>query len=289
MKLLQQYITLLRPHQYIKNLFVFAPLLFSFKFYHMIAVEMALLAFLCFSLLSSSVYILNDIKDVEEDKQHPEKKFRPIANGVISVTSGYLLSVLLMAVSLAASYFISLEVFGVMFFYYLLNVAYSLKLKHIPIIDIFIIATGFVLRIFAGAKAISVEPTDWIILVTFLLSLFLALAKRRDDVILKASGLATRKNVSGYNLEFLNGGMIIMASVVIVSYIMYTVSPNVVERFGNRYLYLTTGYVILGILRYLQLAFVENKGGNPTKLLWKDRFLQITIILWLVTFLVMIS
>jgi hypothetical protein len=138
--------------------------------------------------------------------------------------------------------------------------------------------------VFAGAVLIAVTPTMWIVLVTFLLALFLALAKRRDDCLLAQGGLKTRKNIDGYNLELVNAAMVLMAAVTLVSYIMYTVSPEVVVRFGSDYLYLTALFVIVGILRYMQITFVEENSGSPTKLLLKDRFLQLTLVGWVMSF-----
>jgi 4-hydroxybenzoate polyprenyltransferase len=169
--------------------------------------------------------------------------------------------------------------------YFILNIAYSIKLKHITIVDIFVIAIGFVLRLFAGASVIDNKLSMWIIIMTFLLALFLAVAKRRDDIILASQGKATRKNIDGYNLEFVNAVMVFMSGVIVVAYILYTVSEDVINRFHTRYLYLTTFFVILGIMRYMQITFVEQNSGNPTKLVLKDGFLQITIVLWLISFL----
>lgn len=188
------------------------------------------------------------------------------------------------SIALTGSFFFNLSLFAILMAYILLNIAYSLKLKHIPIVDIFIIAIGFVLRIFAGATVIGVTSSMWIIIMTFLLALFLGLAKRRDDVKLSFQGLQTRKNINGYNLEFINAAMILMAGVIIVSYILYTVSEEIIQRLGTQYLYLTTFFVILGIMRYMQITFVEEAGGSPTEIVLKDRFLQITILLWLFSF-----
>ena len=165
-----------------------------------------------------------------------------------------------------------------------MNILYTIKLKHISILDISIIATGFVLRIFAGAVIIAVDPSMWIVLVTFLLAMFLALAKRRDDCLLAGEGKKTRRNIGGYNLEMINLSMVFMAVLTAVAYIMYTVSPEVINRIGSDRLYLTTVFVVTGVLRYMQITFVEEKSGNPTKIVLKDRFLQLVIILWLVTF-----
>lgn len=277
-------VKLLRPHQYIKNLFVFAPLLFSFQF-NSATIQSTILAFVVFSLIASSIYILNDLMDIEEDRKHPKKKFRPLASGVVSPFTGKVIFILLSITSLVFSFFVSQQLFYIILIYFILNIAYSLKLKHISIIDIFIIATGFVLRLFAGSSVIDVNLSMWIIIITFLLALFLAVAKRRDDVMLSIEGKETRKNINGYNLEFVNATMVLMAGVIIVSYILYTVSPEVTSRLHSEHLYLTSFFVILGIIRYMQITFVEEKSGSPTRIVLKDRLLQITIVFWLVSFI----
>ena len=166
--------------------------------------------------------------------------------------------------------------------YFIMNVLYTLRLKHIPILDVTIISIGFVIRIMVGGFVVEghVHISMWIVLMTFLGALFLALAKRRDDVLLAADGREVRKSIKGYNLEFINGAMMIMASVLIVSYISYTISEDVQQRFGEN-LYLTVIFVIVGVLRYMQITFVEEKSGSRTKVLLSDRFVQLTAISWL--------
>lgn len=283
-----EYIKLLRPHQYIKNLFVFAPLLFSFAFIveNVIA---TLVAFALFSLVASSIYILNDLMDIEEDREHPKKKDRPLASGKVSISSAKILFVFLAGLAFILAFLYSKELFIVILIYFLLNIAYSLKLKHITIVDIFIIATGFVLRLYAGAAVIETTLSMWIIIMTFLLALFLAIAKRRDDVLLASQGKETRKNIDGYNLEFVNAVMVFMSGVIVVAYILYTVSESVIERLHTEYLYLSAFFVILGIMRYMQITFVEQNSASPTKIVLKDSFLQLTIFFWLISFFVVVN
>jgi 4-hydroxybenzoate polyprenyltransferase len=192
---------------------------------------------------------------------------------------------ILSTTSLGISLLFNTELFTVLLIYFLLNIAYTLKLKHIAILDIFIIASGFVLRLFAGSSVTEIPLSMWIILMTFLLALFLALAKRRDDVLLSLEGQETRKNIDGYNLEFVNASMVLMAGVVIVSYLMYTISPEVEGRLGTEHLYLTSFFVILGIFRYMQITFVEEDSGSPTKVVIRDKFLKLTILFWLISFI----
>lgn len=279
---------LLRPHQYIKNLFIFAPMLFSFVFVFENFIA-TLIAFILFSLTASSIYVLNDLVDIKEDQQHPKKKNRPLASGKVSPKSAKLLIVFLATIAFVPAFFFNTKFFMVLLIYFCLNIAYSLYLKHITVVDIFIIASGFVLRLFAGASVIDSPLSMWIIIMTFLLALFLAVAKRRDDVLLANEGKETRKNIDGYNLEFVNAVMVFMSGVIVVAYILYTVSDGVTQRLHTQHLYLTAFFVILGIMRYMQLTFVEQNSGSPTKVVLKDRFLQITILFWLISFFIVVK
>jgi 4-hydroxybenzoate polyprenyltransferase len=169
--------------------------------------------------------------------------------------------------------------------YVAMNIAYSFYLKHIAILDVTIIAIGFVLRLFVGSAVTGIQLSMWIVIMTFLLALFMALAKRRDDVLIfLETGKKMRKVIDGYNLQFLDTAMAIMAAVIIVAYTIYTTSVEVVERFHSQYLYLTALFVILGIMRYLQIAFVHLDSGSPTKIVLKDRFMQATIVAWIISF-----
>lgn len=284
-------IKLLRPHQWVKNGFVFLPLFFD---RHMMDVEYlipAIVAFMAFSFAASGIYCFNDIYDVEADRKHPKKCKRPVASGAISIPVAYSLMgfsfVLSMAILLlGAGNYIE---YGIIIFYVLMNIAYCVKLKHIAIIDVFIISLGFVLRVVIGGFATGIYLSHWIVLMTFLLALFLAFAKRRDDVVLfEASGVKARKNVNHYNVAFMNQAISIVAGITMICYIMYTVTPEVMERFGSPYLYITSFFVLAGIIRYLQVTIVDLRSGSPTKVLLRDRFIQACIIGWVATFLVII-
>ena len=281
-------IILLRPEQYIKNLFVFAPLFFSFKF-NIINISNSLLAFFLFSLVASSAYIFNDLIDIDDDRNHPIKKFRPLIDGRVSIATAKILIFLMAGVPLVIALIVNKNLFFVLIGYFILNILYSLKLKHITILDIFAIATGFVLRLFAGSFSINEDLSMWIIIMTFLLALFLALAKRRDDVLLAISGTKTRKNIDGYNLEFINSAMALMSGIIVVAYILFTTSVETINKFQTEYLYVTSLFVILGVLRYMQITFVEKDSGNPTYILYKDMFLQTIIISWLISFYLMVK
>jgi 4-hydroxybenzoate polyprenyltransferase len=286
---MKSYLKLLRISHWSKNLFLFLPLFFSGQFIeHSDSILSLLIGFLFFSLTASVVYIINDLKDVEEDRLHPEKKHRPFAAGTVKTSTGFVLAVLILTTSLTTAYLLKPEFLVVVSIYFILNLAYSLKLKHVPLLDISIIAVGFVLRVVAGGVIPDIFVSHWILMMTFLLALFLGLAKRRDDVkIFMESGKKMRKSIDGYNLEFINTGMVLMGGVTIVCYIMYTLSDEVVLRLGN-YLYLTSLFVILGVLRYLQITFVKENSGNPTKILLKDIFIQMVLVGFIISFVVLL-
>ncbi len=276
---------LMRLHQYIKNFFIFLPLFFALKITDLTLVVQTVIAFVAFCLTASAVYILNDLNDLKEDKLHPLKKNRPLASGKITKFYAFMIMITLLIVGFVIMWSVSLEASFILVFYVLINIFYSLHLKHVAIVDIMIIAIGFVLRIFVGAMATDIHLSMWIVIMTFLLALFMALAKRRDDVLIYLdTGKKMRKVIDGYNLQFLDTAMAIMASVVIVAYIIYTTSTEVLEKFHSEYLYLTAIFVILGIMRYLQIAFVYHDSGSPTRIVLKDHFIQSTIFAWIITF-----
>ncbi|MGB9591055.1 MAG: decaprenyl-phosphate phosphoribosyltransferase [Candidatus Kryptoniota bacterium] len=277
------YFKLLRIDHYVKNFFVFAPAFFALKF-DLSTWLLECGGFVAFSLCASSIYILNDIFDINQDRNHPLKKLRPIASGEVKIGTGYVIAMILFLFSAVASWIITVKFLIVILIYFFMNVFYSLGLKHIPILDVVIIATGFVLRVVAGSLIINVRSSMWIILVTFLLALFLAIAKRRDDILISVEQGTVRKSIDGYSLEMVQSGMVIMASVSVVAYIMYTISPDVMARFGTDKLYLTSFMVIIGILRYLQITFVKGQSGNPTQVVLRDKFLQVIIVTWLLSF-----
>ena len=278
-------IKLMRPHQYIKNLFIFLPLFFALKITDTALLTNAVIAFIAFSLTASAIYILNDYHDIEEDRQHPKKKNRPLASGEIGKTQAIVIMAVLAVSGFLLMATLSLSAVGILAAYVVMNIAYSFYLKHVAIVDVTIIAIGFVLRLFIGSAITGITLSMWIVIMTFLLALFMALAKRRDDVLIfMETGKKMRKVIDGYNLQFLDTAMAIMASVVIVAYTIYTTSSEVVERFHTQYLYLTSLFVILGIMRYLQIAFVHLDSGSPTRIVLKDRFMQLTIIAWVITF-----
>lgn len=288
---------LIRPHQWLKNLFIFLPIFFGGKLFDFNSQVSCLIAFFAYSLASSSIYCLNDILDRKADALHPKKKYRPIASGKVSLSWGYALAFLLLFASggvLACSrlhvqdiYCLQAAVF--IGFYYILNIFYCLYLKHIALIDVMVIATGFVLRIFVGGSITGIVLSHWIIIMTFLLALFLAFAKRRDDVLVyKQTGNKPRANIECYNETFLNQIITVIIAVIVVVYLLYCVSPEVMERMNSSNVYITAAFVLLGLLRYLQVVLVDEKSGSPTKVLMSDHFLQMTILGWIISFIIIL-
>ena len=283
------YLSLLRPKDWAKNLFLFIPLFFSGDLFHWELYARLILGFIAFSLVASSIYIINDYRDIEDDKKHPEKKSRPLASGAISKPAALVICIILLITGFAIAYFIRDKFLFVLGIYFVLNLAYSFGLKTIPILDIIIVAIGFVLRIKSGAVIAMIGLTEWLNIMVFLLALFMAIGKRRDDVLLKlSSGTDMRKSIKGYNLEYLNVVLSLVCAVIVVAYFMYTMSPDVIRRMGTYRLYYTCLFVLAGILRYLQIIFVHAAAGSPTRILYKDRFIQISILLWIASFYLII-
>ena len=296
---LRAFLKLIRPKQWIKNSFVFIPMFFGGELLNTDDIVTTLITFFAFSFAASSIYCFNDIIDAEADRRHPAKCHRPVASGAISVAQAYGLMALMIVLAMGATTLIfslsvahgqqTPKVGAVIFFYWVLNMAYCAELKKHAILDVCIVAFGFVLRILAGGLATEIELSNWLVLMTFLLTLFLSFAKRRDDVLrMNATGEAPRRNTSRYNLTFINQAITITASVTLVCYIMYTVSPEVIGRFHSDYLYLTSVFVLVGLLRYIQIAVVDEKSGDPTKVIIKDRFTQLIVLAWGLSFLFII-
>jgi decaprenyl-phosphate phosphoribosyltransferase len=279
------FVKVLRPKEYIKNLFIFAPLFFSFNFTREAFVDVFIVCAI-FSITASSVYIFNDLLDLKEDQKHPTKKLRALANNEISPLQAKLLALLLATTALISSYFTNKSLFFIILFYLIMNIAYSIKLKHIALLDIFIIATGFVLRLYAGASVIEAPLSMWIIIMTFLLSLLLAISKRKEDLSLLEQGIKTRRNINEYNKAFIDSTINILAAVIIVSYLLYCVSQDVTSRLNTTQLYISASFVLFAIMRYIQITYSTHEDLNPTNIIWRDRILQLSIILWLMSFLI---
>jgi len=284
-----QYLKLLRPSHWAKNLFLYIPLFFAGEIFNLQKVLELLIGFFAFSLIASSIYIINDYKDVEADRAHPVKCKRPIASGAVSKPAALVFFVLCLIIGGVLAWYVKPKFAFIAGIYFILNLLYSFGLKNISILDILILSAGFVLRIKAGGVAANIAVSEWLMIMVFLLALFMAIAKRRDDVLIKAqSGKDMRKASKGYNMDFMNVMLALVSAVIIVAYLMYTMAPETMTRFGTYRLYYTCLFVIGGLLRYLQITYVENDTGSPTKILYKDRFIQLTILLWVLSFYVII-
>ena len=282
-------IRLLRLHHWIKKFFLFIPIFFAGEIFDLEKLVQTFIGFLAFGFAASTIYILNDIQDIDEDRAHPRKSTRPLAAGEVSVKTGYILTIVLATIAISIAYFIGFPFMIVLLIYIALNIGYSLGLKNRSILDILILAAGFELRVIAGGVAADVPITQWLMVMFFLLALFLAIAKRREDVSLKEKdGLVTRKSTTGYNLEFLNGSLIFSSSIIVVAYIMYCLTSDVAIALHSQYLVGTTVFVIAGLMRYMQIALVENNAGSPTKIIYTDKFVIITILAWMISFFIIL-
>ncbi|MGK7924537.1 MAG: UbiA prenyltransferase family protein [Spirulina sp.] len=281
---IRQILKLMRVHQWVKNFFIFSPAFFGGKIFAPWVVFNLAIAFIYFSLMASCIYNINDNIDIPQDRINPKKCKRPLASGAISKQQARIILLVLFSLALALGFslprFALLTILG----YFSMNLLYTFKLKHIAIIDISIIAIGFLLRVSLGGIVANVPISHWLIMLTFLLAMFLGLAKRRDEYLIYLEGSNTRKSIEGYNLQFIDVSMMLMVSVTVVTYIMYTVSEEVIARIGNDNVYLTTIFPVLGIVRYLQQTLVFTKTGSPTKILLSDRFLQLIVLMWLISF-----
>jgi len=271
----------MRPRQWTKNAFIFAALVFDRKLLNLHAFLQTLAAFVLFCLLSSSVYLINDILDRESDRAHPIKKNRPIASGNLPVSLALATGIFLLLVSLTGAFLLSHGFFFISLVYFTLNLIYSIWLKLIPIIDVLVIASCFVLRVAAGVSVIEVQRfSPWLYVVTTLLALYLGFGKRRAElaVLVNDSPQSHRKVLSGYSIQFIDQLITVVSATTIISYSLYTFSaPNLPE---NHSMMLTIPFVLYGIFRYLFLINKHNAGGEPEEILLKDRPIQLTVLLW---------
>lgn len=274
----------IRPGQWVKNLFVFAPLIFSRNLFVVEHSLTVLAAFGLFCLLTGSVYLLNDLLDIEKDRRHPIKAKRPLPSGRLKPSAAVAAAIVLSIGSLGASYALH-AIFGVFATcYFLINVAYSTKLKHVVIVDVMLIAFGFVFRVLAGAAVIDVPATSWLLMCTILLALLLGFAKRRHElVLLNEQADNHRRVLEHYTPYFLDQMIIIVSAATVMSYALYTISPETVAHFKTTKLIYTIPFVLYGIFRYLYLVNLREEGGNPASILLTDRPLFLNIFLWLFT------
>ena len=284
-------VKLARPKQWVKNFFVFAPLLFSRHVFDLQFLITSIEAFFIFSLASSSVYIINDIMDVEADRAHPKKKYRPIASGEISVKVAVIFLIFLIGlIALSALHMRPVFTF-VIVIYLFANLLYSLKVKSIVLLDVFFISLGFMLRVLGGAAAIDVPISSWMVLTAIFISLFLAISKRRGELsqVVNTDNIEKqRKVLKEYSIEFADQLNTIAAAGTIISYALYTVSDRTVTMFGTEKLIYTTPFVIYGIFRYMYLMHKKNMGESPTSIVTKDIPIMINVFLFLIFSLVII-
>lgn len=272
----------MRPSHYVKNSFVFAGLIFSRNLFDVALLIKVSLGFIFFNLAASSIYIINDILDLERDREHPKKRYRPLASGKLQARTAWIACIGLMAVSLAGAFELDLIFFGILAVYLISNVLYSARLKEVVIIDVMIISFGFALRVFSGTTLASVSPSDWLIICTIALSLFLGFSKRRHELtIMGESANGHRKVLGEYSIVFLDQMITVACSCAVMSYALYTVSDETVARFGTRNLVWTIPFVLYGIYRYLYLSHQKMMSGNPTSTLLADVPLLVNGLLWL--------
>lgn len=278
----------MRVNQWVKNLFVFLPLFFSGNLFNIDLLIESFYGFLIFSFVASSIYIINDYVDIEKDKKHPEKKNRPLASGKISKQNAFILFLVLLVLTCFLLWaFGTLQVAILVGIYFLMNIAYSFKLKQVAILDVMIIAFGFLLRVFVGGYMTGILVSDWTILLVFDLALILALGKRRGELVNAELEGVTRKSLDGYNLNFLNSALAITCTVAVICYMMFILSPETQSKF-HHYIIYTFVFVFAAVLRYLQQTFVYAKTESPTKLIFKDHFIQLLIVMWGISYVLLI-
>lgn len=271
----------IRPHQWSKNVLVFAALLFSKNMFHPLMVGRAAAGFLAFCALSGATYLFNDIMDRDKDRSHPEKRNRPIASGLLSIPLAAFGAVILTTGSLLVALFIDRFFFVSVGAYLVLQVLYTLALKNVVILDVFAITAGFVLRVLGGAFIIDGVISSWLVVCTFLLALFLALCKRRHELHLLEGDAASHRKVLGeYTTTLLDQMISVTTASTVIAYTLYTLSEQTIEKFGTAHLVYTVPFVIYGIFRYLYLVHIRKQGGNPETLLVSDVPLMADISAW---------
>lgn len=276
------FIRALRPYQWTKNLLVFAPLLFSGGLSDSSQVTLAALAAVAFVLASSATYLINDVLDAERDRAHTEKRNRPVASGALSPTFAIAGAVVFVSAALGIGYYVRPALAGTLAIYLAVTLAYSLALKNVVILDVIIVAIGFDIRAIGGAVAINVIFTNWLVMCTFFLALFLAISKRRHEcAVATEDAHATRDVLRHYSVEFLDRLNLIVAGAALMTYTIYTCAPEVIARMGTDKLYATTPFVLYGIARYLYLVQADRTHGDPSAAFLRDVPLMVTVAGWI--------
>lgn len=274
----------MRPQQWLKNFFIFAPLIFSQNVTDLVLFRRALLAFAIFCLLSGSVYILNDLKDMEEDKLHPLKSKRPIASNKLKRSHAIIAFAVVSVISFLLCLLLNMSFFYIVLFYLILQIAYSYRLKHVVILDVFIVAAGFFIRVIAGGLAIEVYISPWLLICTALLALFLAMSKRRHELVfLEQDAENHRPILKEYSPYLLDQMIAVVTASTVIAYCLYTISEETIAKFGTTRLIFTVPFVLYGIFRYLYLIHQKSEGGTPEVLILKDKPLLLDIFLWIVS------
>ena len=283
------YVKVLRPQQWVKNVFIFAGLIFSRHFYYIESITTAIAAFVVFCALSSAIYILNDVLDYEEDAVHPTKCHRPIAAGKIKRATAVILSVVIGIIALYGAHLINARFLFVCLLYAVMMIIYSVVVKHIIILDVLFVAIGYVLRAIAGAVAISVEISAWLLLCTLLFALFLVVSKRRTEIVLLGDNATRhRKTLDQYSFAILDQMIAIVTSACIVSYCLYTLAPETVAKFQTKNLIFTVPFVVYGIFRYLYITYKKTEAAIPERALLTDMPLLVCFVLWVVVCVVIL-
>ncbi len=283
---MSEYLRLLRVNQYIKNLLIFAPIFFSFNYSNLYLLKICAISCFLFCLLSSVIYIINDICDIEKDKLHPYKKYRPLANGDINKKNALILAIILICLSFIGSFLLNKSVFLFFLVYFVFNILYSLKLKKIPILDLIAISFFYIIRILIGSAITGIISSNWLYIMTFLVALVVAIAKRRGEYILSNGEKLSRHVLEYYNKDFLDFSLILISGITIVSYILYTVSERTIASVGSEYVFVTIFWVIVGFLRFLQSVLVFNKLDDPVKFIYKDNVSKLIVLLWILNFVI---
>ncbi len=279
----------MRPEQWIKNLFVFIPLLFSKNLFSIVKDVQALAGFIIFCTITGCTYIINDLTDLEKDKLHPVKSQRPLPSGRLSKETAGIVAVFLCCAGFSLAFLINAFFGVIVLVYFLLNIGYSIYLKDIVIIDVITIAAGFVLRVVGGAVIISVTASQWLILCTILLSLFLGFSKRRHELILlESTAMNHRRVLEHYSPYFLDQMISVVTASTLICYALYTMSKETVEKLGTSKLIYTIPFVLYGIFRYLYLVHQKEKGGSPTEVMLTDKPMIINVMLWIITSVIFI-
>lgn len=290
MKKLSALWRLMRPHQWVKNVFVFTGLLFGHAWHDPELVKQVLVAFVAFCLISSAIYVINDIIDLEQDRLHPKKRQRPLAAGQVSIRDAIMLVLVLEFVGFGMAFLTLRMVFGILVAYAFMNIAYSLWLKHVVILDVFIIATGFMLRILIGTLGVGIPPSQWLLLCGLMVTLFLGFSKRRAEIIaLTEDKTAHRKVLEHYSPVLLDKMIGITAAGLIMSYSLYTMNPDTIRTHGTPNLIYTVPFVMYGIFRYIYLLHHQSRGGDPSHDLVRDRHLLIAVGAWVLVTLLLIA